>query len=161
MLKSLITPILLVLCLFSVKAQEPGKSELISELASMEGRWVGQAFGGEVEEIWTARTGNTMWGMFRVIKNGQTQLAEIEQLIEQNDSLHYRVRHFNGDFIGWEDKQDYVQFPFVRLIENGVVFDGLKIIFLDENTMKHFIQLSNGKSSEVEQVEILYKRINK
>lgn len=91
----------------------------------MTGHWVGEAGGAFSEEVWTAPEGDSMVGMWRLVKDGKTQLFEL--LTVSTDTEHglvMRLRHFNADLVGWEEKDKPFVFPLVRSGEGEVAFEG-------------------------------------
>jgi hypothetical protein len=97
-------------------------------LAAMEwlaGRWVGTALGGESEEVWSAPAGGAMMGMYRLVKDGKPVFYELLTLVEQNGTLVLRLKHFHGDLKGWEEKDDTVDFPLVKVEDGAVHFEGM------------------------------------
>ena len=63
-------------------------------LAAMDwlvGRWVGNALGGEVEEVWSAPAGGAMMGMYRLVKDGAPVFYELLTIVEDNGSLVMRL----------------------------------------------------------------------
>jgi hypothetical protein len=68
-----------------------------------------------------------MMGMFRRIEDGRVAFYEILALVEEEGSLTMRVKHFTGDFVSWEEKEDFVSFRLVRLAEREANFEGLTL----------------------------------
>jgi uncharacterized protein DUF6265 len=68
--RNLLVFVLSLLVLFASEAQnaQPTSINIIAWLA---GSWRGEAYGGEVEEIWSQPVGGTMMGMFRIIEKGK------------------------------------------------------------------------------------------
>lgn len=93
-------------------AQKPDK---LDRLEFMVGCWAGQLDKDtQVEEIWTAAGGNTMLGLTRYLKKGETTSWEFTT-IERTDSTVYfiptsrgetpdtfRVRFMNREAVAWE-----------------------------------------------------------
>jgi hypothetical protein len=138
----------------SVEPQRPN-IETVSWLA---GNWKGEAFGGIVEEIWSQPAGGTMMGMFRLIKDGKVSFSEFEEIVDQDNGLVFRVKHFTSAFVGWEEKEKSIDFKFLSSTENEIHFDGLTLIKIDERTCKHVIRLKDKTTGQTKDVEILYHR---
>jgi len=91
------------------------KPEKLDRLEFMVGCWVGQVDKDtQVEELWTAPGGNTMLGLTRYLKKGETTGWEFTT-IERTDSTVYfiptsrgeqpdtfRVRFMNREAVAWE-----------------------------------------------------------
>jgi Domain of unknown function (DUF6265) len=141
---------------FTVDVQQP-KIDLVRWLA---GNWKGEAFGGIADEIWTSPAGGTMMGMFRLVENGKVSFFEFEQLVEQDNRLVFRVKHFTSGFVGWEEKDKSIDFKFLSATKNEIHFDGLTLIEVDDRTCKHVIRLQDKATGQSKDVEIIYHRVD-
>ncbi len=84
-----------------LRAQE-GPTRL-EDLAWMEGRWRGEAFGGTAEETWSAPKAGGMMGMFRLIdEEGAVSLYEFFLIEQGTRGLELRFKHFGPGFEPWE-----------------------------------------------------------
>jgi hypothetical protein len=97
----------------------------IGDVAWIAGSWEGEAFGGSAEETWSSPRAGTMIGMFRIIKDGRPGFYEILCISEDGGSLVLKLKHFNADLTGWEEKDETVTFPLVKLGVNEAYFDGM------------------------------------
>jgi hypothetical protein len=97
----------------------------IEDVAWIAGAWHGEALGGLAEEIWSAPRAGTMMGMFRLIEGGQLRFYELLAIREEGESLALRLKHFNADLTGWEEKGDPITFPLVKLGDREAYFDGV------------------------------------
>jgi len=100
----------------------------------LQGRWVGDGFVGTTEEVWSApaEDGTTM-GMFRHMdEDGNSTFYELFIL----DETGLRLKHFSTDFTGWEEKDDFLHFKMVEVLERKVVLKGLVYELISENEMK-------------------------
>lgn len=102
-----------------------GPPARVTDFAWLEGHWQAEALGGTANEIWSAPAGGTMVGMFRLIKDGEAGFYEIFTLTEENETVLLRLKHFNADLTGWEEKDETVDFPLVTLEEDQAFFEGL------------------------------------
>ena len=51
-----------------------------------------------------------MMGSYRLVKDDKVIFYELQTIVEQGSSLVFRLKHFNADLSGWEEKQaDAVQ----------------------------------------------------
>ncbi|MEO1369587.1 MAG: DUF6265 family protein, partial [Acidobacteriota bacterium] len=104
-------------------ASSPAAS--IDDVAWLGGYWRGEGLGGDTEELWGAPIGDRMVGSFTFSKGGELVFAETMMLVEEGGSLVLKIKHFNPDFSGWEEKDDFVSFPLVRVGRSEVFFSGL------------------------------------
>lgn len=128
----------------------------IDELAWLSGRWLGEGFGGYLEENWNPPLGGTMVATFRQVAEGKPGFYEICLLAPEGKSLVYKVKHFHPDFTGWEEKKDYVSFPLVKLAPNAAYFHGLTMI-LDGNTCTHYLAMKQ-KDGSYKEAALTYRR---
>ena len=113
------------------------------------GHWKGTGLGGVSEEIWAEPAGGVMMGMYRLVLNGSPSFYEFMHLAEENGSLVLKLKHFNPDLTGWEEKDRWVTFRLVKLGPNEAYFGGLTFRRLSENTLEIFLALrQNGKVRE-------------
>jgi len=141
---------------FAADPQHPN-IDMASWLA---GNWKGEGFGGIADEIWAQPAGGTMMGMFRLVKDGKVSFSEFEQLIEQDNGLVFRVKHFTGAFVGWEEKDKSIDFKLLSATQNEIHFDGLTLIKVDDRTCKHVIRLRDKATGQSKDVEIIYHRVD-
>jgi len=106
----------------------PGAKSPPATLADMNwlaGHWVGQALGGVSEEIWSPPKAGSMMGMYRLMRDGKPVFYELLTIVEENGSLVLRLKHFNADLTGWEEKNKTFDFPLVALRNGAVHFEGM------------------------------------
>jgi len=133
----------------------------INVVSWLAGDWKGEAFGGIAEEIWSQPVGGTMMGMFRLIDKGKVAFSEFEEIVEQDNTLIFKVKHFTSAFVGWEEKEKSVDFKLVSSTGNEIRFEGLTLIKIDEETCKLVITLRDKATGKTKDVEILYRREKK
>lgn len=115
----------------------------IEEMAWLAGYWRGEGLGGVTEEIWGTPLGDRMMGSFALSKNDTLVFSEAMMLVEEAGSLIFKLKHFNADFSGWEEKDDFVQFPLVRLGDREAFFSGLTVK-RDGETLRAFVVVGGG-----------------
>lgn len=105
------------------QASPPATVDDVSWLA---GRWIGEGLGGCSEENMAPPVGGQMMGMFRQTKaDGSLWFYEFYTIAPKGDSITLRLKHFNPDLTGWEEKDGFVEFPLVAIEKGAVYFDGL------------------------------------
>jgi hypothetical protein len=122
----------------------------IADMAWLQGRWVGTGLGGTVEEVWTPPSGNSMLGMFRLMKGDKIAFCEICTITEVGGSLLLRVKHFNGNLVGREEKDASIEFPLVKLAANEAFFHGLTYRKEADGSLRAYVVIhkKNGDTSE-------------
>lgn len=136
-----------------LQLEESGQSPSakVGELAWIAGSWKGEALGGAFEETWNPPSGDSMLGMFKLIRNGKTQFSEIMTIVEQGESLVLKLKHFHGDLRGWEEKDQTVEFPLVRLQENEANFQGLTFRRFGTDRLNIYVAMKgDGENRELE-----------
>ncbi len=137
-----------------------GASSPAAKIADMSwyvGRWVGKGFGGDLEENFGPAMGNSMIGSFRMVQEGKPVFYEFIAIIEENETLAYKLKHFNPDLTGWEEKEDYTIFPLVKMGQQTVWFDGLTIKRTGDEVTIYLAMKADGKISEEKLVMRLAK----
>ncbi len=136
----------IVLILMVVTTQAFGQQKtLIDSMAFITGSWRGAGFGGIIEETWSTPENGHMMAMFRMMEKGKVKFMEITDIVEQDSTLFVRVKHFNPDFSGWEERTEHIQFPLLELGRNRARFEGLMFERVDKNTLHITV---NGRSAK-------------
>ena len=130
----------------------------ISDMSWYVGRWVGKGFGGALEENFGPAMGNSMIGSFRLVQENKPVFYEFIAIIEENGTIAYKLKHFNPDLTGWEEKEDYITFPLVKMGQQTVWFDGLTIKRVGDEVILHLAMKEDGKMSEEKLVMRLAKK---
>jgi len=128
----------------------------VDDFAWMVGHWRGEAMGGAAEEVWLPPAGGTMSGFFRHVRDGEVVFYEIFTIAEPD--LHLRLKHFHADLSGWEEKDDHVTFPFVRVTPTEAVFEGLTFRLLEDGRLQAVVRTTNA-DGEVGELRFLYERM--
>ncbi len=129
MLRTLLALTLVFSVLGEARAQStpPAAEARIEEAAWLAGRWVGTGFGGEMEETWAPPIGGQMVGHFRYWRDGEPQFYEFMMLDVVEGGVRMRVKHFNPDMVGWEEKDGWHTFEPVSVGPEALLFNGLEI----------------------------------
>lgn len=122
----------------------------IEDAAWLAGRWVGEGFGGQMEETWAPPVGGQMVGHFRYWRDGQPQFYEIMLMDVVEGGVRMRVKHFNPDFTGWEERGEWHAFEPVSAAPDALIFNGLEIRRESEARIVMRIRLRRGDVVEEE-----------
>ncbi len=101
------------------------KKATIADAAWLAGNWRGTGLGGFSEETWSAPEAGIMVGTYRLVKDGKPVFYEMMWLLETEGTLILRLKHFNPDLTGWEEKDKSVDFKFVKKDDKRLYFSGL------------------------------------
>jgi hypothetical protein len=128
----------------------------LDDLAWLEGRWVGEALGGTVEEVWLPAAGGALVGVFRLVTDGEVSLYEILTLTEEEGCPVLRLKHFDAALHGWEAADETVDFPLVARERDAFFFDGMTVRRLGANEFQ--IWLAMGSAGQQVEREFRYRR---
>jgi hypothetical protein len=126
--------------------QLPGKGK-VGDLNWMVGYWTGPGLGGECEEVWMPAVDGHMIGTFRFWDDGKLVFSEFINLIQEGESISMKLKHFNPDLSGWEEKEEWTTFKLIELSQNKVWFDGLTIERIGDVMIYHLALTENGVRS--------------
>lgn len=129
----------------------------IQEVAWMEGHWKGNAFGGEIEEIWSPIAGKSMMFVFRLLVDDEVNFYEIGHIKEQEGTLVFELKHFSAQLHAWEEKEEVQQFKHVKTQGNRVYFDGFTFEKVSANEINIYGRIGNDDGTATETV-FNYKR---
>ena len=120
-----------------------------NEIAWLAGRWTGTGLGGVCEEIWSAPAAGAMMGMFRLVREGKVVFYEILTFVEHEGSLLLRLKHFDPDLTGWEEKSDSVKFRLLKATPGAVYFDGLTFMRVADDRLEIFLAIRNRSDGSI------------
>jgi hypothetical protein len=132
-------------------AQRPVAS--VAELAWLIGRWEGPGIAGaSSQEAWSAPLGGVMAGTFvQADSKGGVMFSEVMQIAPDGDSLIVRLKHFNADLTGWEEKDKSVNFRLIAREGNSWYFNGLTYRRVGRDRLLVAVRMrgDDGKASEL------------
>jgi len=132
----------------------------IEDIAWLAGHWKGNALGGVAEEIWSPPQANSMMGSYRLIKNDTLIIFyEIVTITEDGPSLTLKLKHFNKDLTGWEEKSEVREFKLVKKEKNKLWFEGMTFELIDENSFQVYLAIQK-KDGDVIEERFPYKKVN-
>lgn len=108
-------------------ASQDTDSPTVEDFSWLAGHWLGEGLGGTVEEVWAPPLGGQMLGMFRLIREGKPVFEELMLITTQEGVVTLKVKHFTPEFVGWESKEEAVDFKLERLRNREAFFKGLVI----------------------------------
>jgi hypothetical protein len=141
---------------FALSDGEERPAATLADARFLIGSWAGTAFGEKMEESWSAPTGGSMVGTFKLFDGDEPAMYELMLLTVEDGTLSLKVKHFNADFTAWEDKADYVNFKLVKLSANELHFGGISFYKRDDDHLDGYIVMRN-KDGVTEQ-HLAYKR---
>ncbi len=130
----------------------------IADVAWIAGHWRGDGLGGLNEEIWSPPLFGRMIGMYRLVKDGQLAFHELLTLMEDAGSLTLRLKHFDADLKGWEEKEEVREFKLVKLTADAAWFAGLTFRRLDAEHAEVWVAIHHRDGSVAEEC-FAYQRV--
>lgn len=99
----------------------------VADAAWLVGQWSGSGIGGaEAHESWLPPSGDTLVGTFvQETPEGGILFTEHMYLMEHEGSLVVRLKHFNADLTGWEEKDGMVTFRLLSAEPCALYFHAL------------------------------------
>ena len=150
--------LLLAFGFYTVKAQQTvqlpkGASSpkaALDDVSWISGHWMGEAFGGIAEEIWSAPLGKSMMFVFRLVNDDKVTFYESGHIKQVDGTILLQLKHFDGNLRGWEEKDQTIDFKLVKVENNKVYFEGLTMEQISDNEMHVYVLIENeGKKEEV------------
>lgn len=129
----------------------------IDQVSWVSGHWQGEAFGGIAEEIWSEPMGGSMMFVFRLVNDNKVSFYETGGIIEENGSLVLKLKHFDAQFHGWEEKDETVDFKLVKLEGNKAYFDDFTIEKISEDEINMYVVIEHV--GEEEEVKFNYHKV--
>lgn len=119
----------------------------IYEMSWLEGQWQGEGVdGAPAMESWLPPTGTTMVGTFvQQTAQGGIMFTEHMYLMEQDGSLVVKLKHFNADLTGWEDKEGMVTFRLLELEPCAAYFNALTYRCGDDGSLIVAVRMKSDK----------------
>lgn len=119
----------------------------IEDLKWIAGHWEGEAFGGTLDEVWLPPSGESMLGAFKLVIDGKDDFKELLSISETEEgSLELSLRHFNKDLVAWEEKDEVLRFPLLRLEKNRAYFKSFTFERIDAKRLNiHVLFTEDGK----------------
>lgn len=136
--------------------QNPPKAA-IEDAKWIEGHWRGAAFGGITEEIWSPPLGESMMFVFKLIVEDSVRFYESGAIIEQDETLILRLKHFDRDFKGWEGKNETVDFRLVKVEKDNIYFEGFTFERINNDEINLYVDIKD-ENGNISETKFNYKR---
>lgn len=125
----------------------------------LEGHWVGQGFGGLVEEVWLPLRGGAMLCTFRMIQNDQVILYEIVTIEPGKPGGAkpvMRLKHFDPDLSSWEAKDECLVWPLESQDDKRARFGPVEYALTGEDELTAWVEVSQGGETTTQ--ELVFQR---
>lgn len=151
---------LAVLCLALLScvgagAHDPDPSGVVATVdrahpvAWLAGRWVGEGFGGDVEESWLPSAGGAMLGTFRLVVDGAPAFYELMTIENRDEGPVMLLKHFDPDLSSWEERDESRVWPGEVLGDGRIRFGPVEYTRTGNDVLAVRVEVSSGEESEV------------
>lgn len=130
------------LSFLEVSEPESNQNFDINDYTWLVGSWEGNGFGGISHETWAKPVNGTMMGMYRHI-NEEGELVFYEFLMLDDTGL--RLKHFNPDLTGWEEKDEMTTFEMISFSKDRIELKGLTFERTSDAEMVITLKMSRGE----------------
>jgi len=97
-----------------------------------------------------------MMASFKFIQDNQVRFYELMAISEHKGSLILRLKHFGRDLIGWEEKDQSMDFKLVRFTKTSAYFEGYTYNLVNQNEMHVYVVIDND--GEKQETKFVFKR---
>ncbi|MBN7815692.1 DUF6265 family protein [Algoriphagus pacificus] len=143
---------------FLEEGKKPGTGSL-EDLGWLVGYWTGTGLSGTCDETWMPAADGHMIGTFRFWNKGKLVFSEFMNMVQEGDTFYLKLKHFNPDLSGWEEKEEWTIFRLVETGENTIWFHGFTMkrvgdemqlwLELEENGEKTTMEFSYTKQKQL------------
>lgn len=101
------------------------------------GQWEGEGVrGAPAMESWLKPMGGMMVGTFvQEDADGAIMFTEHMYLMQESSTLALKLKHFNADLTGWEEKDDFLTFRLVAIEPCAAFFNALTLRCADKDKL--------------------------
>jgi len=131
----------------------------LEEFSWLVGHWRGEGLGGVCEETWLPESAGSLLGTFKFMLKDKVQFYELMTITIDSLGPAIRVKHFNADMIGWEDKTEMVTFRYDSTSGNKFFFDGQTYIKPSQDSLKIVLSIKQTDGTISEEM-FKFKRID-
>ncbi|MFT7269886.1 MAG: hypothetical protein ACI905_002111 [Roseivirga sp.] len=128
----------------------------LDQVAWIAGHWRGEAFGGITEEIWSPPLGDSMMGSFKLVVDDKVEFYEICQMVQEGETIMFRLKHFDGKLKGWEEKDETQDFALVKIEKDALYFNDFTIKRISEDHIIFYVVIEEEEKSQ--EIEFKYFR---
>jgi len=119
----------------------------LEDLSWLVGHWQGPGFGGICEEVWLPASAGSMVGTFKMSVNGEVQFYELMVITVDSTGPTLKLKHFNSDMTGWEEKDEVINFAFNSAKENELSVGATTYKLIAKDSLDIFVDVGNKDGS--------------
>lgn len=133
---------------FPLSKQASAEEVSLDDMKWIVGRWQGKAMEGTFESTWNAPSANSLMGMFKFMKNEEVVFYELLTIVKEKQGVLLRLKHFDAKLVGWEAKEESIEFPFVSASKTEIRFDGLRFVRVSQSSIHVFVNVQQGEKTQ-------------
>lgn len=104
-------------------AAPPTATSELEDFSFVSGRWLAEVDGDVLEEWWGEPVGNCVVGSFRWMHGDKARFYEYMIIEKREEQVWFHLRHFSPGLVAWEEKDEAMSYPLLRLTETEAVFE--------------------------------------
>ncbi|MBN8822810.1 MULTISPECIES: DUF6265 family protein [unclassified Spirosoma] len=163
-MKKIYSLVCLLLAL-TAQAQTSKSTGSLTDVAFMEGRWLGTFNGGPIEAAWIAPVGDNLSGFMRMMKDNKVTMYEMLIFEQTSEGPIVLVKHFKPGLIGQEEKDKSDRYRFIEASPNRALFEkedgSIRIIYEKRGANQLVIQRGQPKDGSWSFSDLfVFKRVN-
>lgn len=124
----------------------------IDDFAFLTGTWTGSGMGGKSEEVWMPPSAGRMFGIFKQSSADGLIFSEFMEITKVDGEFILRLKHFDPDFTGWEEKDDYLTFMLGSVSENKASFGSLRYEVIGNTNLKIHLDMKQAAGNTVTEI---------
>ena len=130
----------------------------IADAAWLSGRWTGEGMGGTFQQGMSDPAGGRIAGYFTLLHGDKAVFHQLILLTEQEGTLRLKVKHFSPDFVGWEEKDGFLDFPLISASPDELAFKAMTFRRTGADAMTLTIRMTGRDGTGRDEV-LRYRRI--
>ncbi len=124
------------------------------------GSWTGSGLGGRSEEIWSDPVGESMMGMYRLVKGEKPVFYEMMTIRQHDSSLIMLIRHYQPDLTPMENADTVLKLPLIKYTKSEVYFSGITFWKTGKSSMRIFLAMRQP-GGEYRETIFQYRKVKK
>ena len=131
----------------------------LAQMDWLVGQWAGTGIGGApAMESWLPPSGDTMVGTFvQETDDSGIRFTEHMYLMEEEGTLVLRLKHFNADLTGWEEKDGMLTFRLIAVEDCAAYFRSLTLRCDGEDGLLVAVRMKSA-AEEVSELVFRFRR---
>jgi len=132
--------------------------ETLAKMSWLAGEWQGAGLGGESEIYFSPVRAGAIVGLFRQYQDGKPLFYEIVKIFEVDGGTVLRLKHFNPPLTGWEEKDEWVEFPLIEVTDREIRFDGVRYVRDGDGQFSAYVDILHAGESEPKTERFIFRR---